>query len=233
IFAPGSSTIAEPELKRLLDRHKLVVAAFGTGAGWVKHKLRLTDPDAEIRARAQQFVSDLIDFGGRFRAPVIIGSMQGRWGDGVSRDTALNWLGESLIRLSECAARHGVPLLYEPLNRYETNLFCRVEEALGFLRAHRLQNVKLLCDLFHMNIEEEDIAAALRSAGPDLGHVHWADSNRRAVGFGHLDIEPIVSALRDIEYSGFLSAEILPLPDGEAAARQTIASLRKNDLCSS
>jgi sugar phosphate isomerase/epimerase len=76
-----------------------------------------------------------------------------------------------------------------------------------------------------MNIEEPDLAAAIREAGKHVGHVHFADSNRQAMGFGHTDPAPVISALRDIGYQGYLSAEILPLPDPEAAARQTIASI--------
>ena len=87
--------------------------------------------------------------------------------------------------------------------------------------------MKLLCDLFHMNIEETDIAGALRLAGPHLGHVHFADSNRRAIGFGHTDIAPIAAALKEMNYAGYVSAEVLPLPDGETAARQTIASFKR------
>jgi sugar phosphate isomerase/epimerase len=85
----------------------------------------------------------------------------------------------------------------------------------------------LLCDLFHMNIEEPDIAAALRLAGNKVGHVHFADSNRWAVGNGHTDIAPVAAALRDIGYTGYLSGEILPLPDSDSAAKKTIESFRK------
>ena len=77
-----------------------------------------------------------------------------------------------------------MPLLFEPLNRYETNLLNRVDDSMLLLKHLRAQNVKLLCDLFHMNIEESSVADALRLAGPRLGHIHFADSNRRAVGFG-------------------------------------------------
>ncbi|HEY0456956.1 MAG TPA: sugar phosphate isomerase/epimerase, partial [Verrucomicrobiae bacterium] len=57
--------------------------------------------------------------------------------------------------------------------------------------------------------------------------VHFADSNRQAVGFGHTEFEPIVKALREINFSGYVSAEILPLPDSASAARQTISSFKK------
>jgi sugar phosphate isomerase/epimerase len=60
-----------------------------------------------------------------------------------------------------------------------------------------------------------------------IGHVHFADSNRRAIGLGHTDTKPIAEALRDIGYAGYLSAEILPQPDAETAARATMASIRK------
>jgi sugar phosphate isomerase/epimerase len=79
-----------------------------------------------------------------------------------------------------------------------------------------------------MNIEEADLAAAFRAAGPLVGHVHFADSNRRAIGFGHTAVAPALAALREIGYSGYLSAEIIPLPDPLAAATRTIQSFQEN-----
>jgi sugar phosphate isomerase/epimerase len=214
-------------LKHLLATRKLQLAGMGTGAGWVAHKLRLTDSDATTRQRARDFVASIIDLAGSFGAPAIIGSMQGRWGDGVSREQALGWLAEALEQLAPRAHAQNVPLLFEPLNRYETNLFNRVADTLEFLKPLRTQNVKLLCDLFHMNIEETDIAAALRLAGGKLGHIHFVDSNRQAVGFGHTDMKPIAQALREIGYGGCVSAEVHPLPSPEEAAQQTLAAYRK------
>jgi sugar phosphate isomerase/epimerase len=227
IFPTDAEALNVTNVAKLLEVHGLKCAALGTGAGWVKRKLRLTDPDATVRRWAIEFISQIIDAAGTFGAPAIIGSMQGRWGDGIPREQALGWLAEALDALAERAARHGVPLLYEPLNRYETNLFNRQGEAATFLRSLRSQNVKLLCDLFHMNIEESSIADALRTAGPLVGHVHFVDSNRQAMGWGHMDMTPIVAALREIKYAGYLSAEVLPLPDSVSAARQTMESFRR------
>jgi sugar phosphate isomerase/epimerase len=56
--------------------------------------------------------------------------------------------------------------------------------------------------------------------------VHFADSNRQAIGLGHTLMEPIAKALTDINYQGYLSAEIQPFPDAETAARETMASYR-------
>jgi len=79
-----------------------------------------------------------------------------------------------------------------------------------------------------MNIEEEEIAGALVAVGSRVGHVHWADSNRRAMGFGHTDPGPVVAALRAIRYQGWLSAEAFPWPTASEAAARTIASLRRH-----
>jgi sugar phosphate isomerase/epimerase len=226
VFPESGEGVPVAELARLLAAHGLGLAALGTGAGWVKHKLQLCHADAEERRRAREFIGRIIDVAGGFGAPAIIGSMQGRSEGNVSREAAYDFLAEALHELGSRAARHGQVLLYEPLNRYETNLFNRQAEAAEFLRVRGIAHVELLCDLFHMNIEEADSAAALVACGELVGHVHWADSNRRAIGMGHTDPRPVITALRRIGYQGHLSAEVFPLPTPFDAARQSIESFR-------
>lgn len=227
IFPSSVADVNVATVRPLLEQHARRVAAVGTGAGWVAHKLTLTHADAAIRAQAREFVRGIIDAAAALGAPAIIGSLQGRAENGVTRDQALAWLAEALRDLGNHAAQRGATLLCEPLNRYETNLLNRVPETAGWLKAVGASNVRILADLFHMNIEEVDSAAALREAREWIGHVHLADSNRRAVGFGQTRMDPIVVALREIGYQGYLSAEIVPLPDSGAAARQTITAFRQ------
>ena len=227
IFPPNAGALDVPAIRELLAQHKLTVAAVGTGGGWVVNKWTLTHADAAIRAQAREFIHSIIDTAAALGAPAILGSMQGRWEGGVSREQALAWLGEALDDLGAHAAQLGRVFLYEPLNRYETNLFNRLGDTAAWLRTLRTRNVRILADLFHMNIEESDLAAAITDAGDLIGHVHFADSNRRAVGLGHTDIASAYAALDKIGYDGFLSAEILPLPDAQTAARETMRSFQK------
>ncbi len=227
IFPPAAEAIDSHAVRALVTRHGLRVAAVGTGGGWVRHKLTLTHPDVAVRTQARAFVRAIIDCAGALGAPAIIGSMQGRWETPVTRDQALAWLAEALEDLGEHARAHRVPLLFEPLNRYETNLLNRVGDTAAWLKTLQTTNVRILADLFHMNIEEADLAGALIAGGSLVGHVHFADSNRRAMGFGHTAIAPVIAALRTIDYQGYLSAELLPLPDSLAAAIQTIAAFRQ------
>jgi sugar phosphate isomerase/epimerase len=227
IFPPSPEAVDPARLRMLLNDHGLALAAVGTGAGWVKRKLTLTQPDVGSRIKARDFIRQIIDFAGQFHAPAIIGSMQGRSGDGVEHPTARGYLADSLELLGEHARQYNVPLIYEPLNRYETNLSTTLDSGGKLLRSLSTGNVVLLADLFHMNIEEINIADALRSAGKYVGHVHFVDSNRRAAGFGHIDFAPIAQALHEINFAGFASAEALPLPDSDTAAEQTIHAFRR------
>jgi sugar phosphate isomerase/epimerase len=227
VFPPGPEAVDVKQLRQLLDGHGLKLAAVGTGAGWVKHRLTLALPDAGARQKARAFVRSIIDLAGPFGAPAIIGSMQGRWGDGVDRATHLGWLSDALNELGEHARQYGAPLIYEPLNRYETNVCTTIEAGVQLLQGLSTRNVLLLADLFHMNIEEVDIAAALRQGKGAIGHVHFVDSNRRPAGMGHIDYAPIAAALRDIGYERYASAEALPYPDSLGAAQQTMTAFRK------
>ncbi len=227
IFPPDPDAIDVDHLKKLLGDSGLSLAAVGTGAGWVEHKLSLTSPDEAVREKAIDFIRSVLDFAAEFGAPAIIGSMQGRWGEGVTKPVALRWLGHALFKLDVHAGELGTFVLYEPLNRYETNLINTLADGVSLLKGTALTHVKLLADLYHMNIEEVNLAEALRAAGSFVGHVHFADSNRRAAGMGHTDFAPVIAALREMGYGGYLSAEVLPVPDSLAAATQTIEAFQK------
>ena len=226
IFPPGAQALSGAGA--IAKEHGLAVAAVGTGGGWVRHRWHLCHADESVRSHAIQYIREIIDAAAALGAPAIIGSMQGRWDGAVDRERALDLLGEALAPLGEHARQAGQPLLYEPLNRYETNLLHTLRDTTQFLQEIGAANVLILGDLFHMNIEEADLAAAIHAAGPRLGHVHFADSNRRAIGFGHTAIAAVAQALKLIGYRGFVSAEVLPLPSADAAAEQTIRAFREH-----
>lgn len=226
LFFPGPDHTSVDSIKALSETHGLGIAAVGTGAGMVKYGLSLTHPSLDNRVAALDFLERMIVFGGQLGAPAILGSMQGKWVGDTSREQALEWLAEALLIAGRTASKFNVPFIYEPLNRYETNLINHLEEGAQFIESNELENVVLLADLFHMNIEETNLAAAIRAAGRHIGHVHYADSNRHAMGFGHTEPAPIITALKEIHYTGHLSAEVFPLPDARTAATQTIASIR-------
>jgi sugar phosphate isomerase/epimerase len=229
VFPPGPEAVDIQQVRKLLTDHGLALAAMGTGAGWLRQRLQCCLPDAAARTRARAFIRAIIDVAGSLGAPAIIGSMQGRsgTGEGIDHPTATCYLIEALEELGNHASQYKVPLIFEPLNRYETNMVNTVSAGVRLLQSLSTKNVVLLADLFHMNIEEADLPAAIRGGAGHIGHVHFVDSNRRPAGLGHIPMAPIAAALNEIAYNGFASAEALPYPDPDAAAQQTIQAFRQ------
>jgi len=227
LFTASAEALDITETKTLLEKYNLTIAAVGTGAGKVIHGLTLTDPDAAIRKKAMEFIESMITFGAAFGAPAIIGSMQGNVVAGVEREQAMHWLADGLSYLGKHASTLGVKLIYEPLNRYETNLINTLEDGVLFLMTNQIKQVGLLADLFHMNIEEVDMAVSIRACADFIMHVHFADSNRRPVGNGHTRFVEVAKALKEINYQGYVSAEAFPWPTPKEAAAQTILSFKK------
>ncbi len=202
----------------------LAVPAIGTGQAYLADGLSLAHPDESIRARATARVAAAINLAARLGAAVIVGLLRGR----ISGDRAVTdrRLIESMRALLSIAEQLKVPILFEPINRYETDYLPTVEGVMEIINQMGSPLLGVLPDTFHMNIEEASIEESLRRAGPRLRHVHVADSNRLAPGWGHLDFSRILSVLRQMDYRGYLSAEILPHPNPHAAAKQAVEHLR-------
>lgn len=228
LVIPSAQSIDVNALRTMLAEHRLELAAISSGGGFVIHKLHLTSPDDDVRRRAREYILGIIDLAGQFGASVIVGMIKGYLGEGVDRPTATARLTEALDLLGQRAASQGAGLLLEPLNRYESNFINRLDEGVQLIERLNTPQVKLLADLFHMNIEEDSIAGALLRAGPHIGHVHWADSNRRPPGCGHTHLDEVGQALRTIGYSRYVSAEVFPYPDPASAATQCLAAFREH-----
>jgi sugar phosphate isomerase/epimerase len=227
LFTEDARAISPEKLQNLLSQYGLKLAAMGTGAGKVVHGWTLTHPEAPIRSKSLEFIAEMMEFGACFNAPAIIGSMQGSFTPGIEEKQSMDWLSSGLKQLNELAGKLGTSLIYEPLNRYETNLMNTLGKAATFLNEYELKNTRLLADLFHMNIEETSMSNSINEYISHIGHVHFADSNRNPPGYGHTNFEPIASSLKNSGYSGFVSAEAFPWPDPDLAAAQTIRAFNQ------
>ncbi len=226
-LAVRDPSLVDPgELQSMLADTGLPVPAIGTGQAYGEEGLSLTSLSPEIRKRAMERIKSQVHFARGLNATVIIGLIRGRKEAGITQDEATDRLEESL---RECADEdRSVKLAIEPINRYETDLLNTVASGLNFLERLGAENVGLLLDTFHMNIEEPSILRSIECAGDRIFHFHVADSNRWYPGAGHIEFGAIFDALGRIGYPGFVSAEILPLPDSDTAAARTILYLRQS-----
>jgi D-psicose/D-tagatose/L-ribulose 3-epimerase len=148
-----------------------------------------------------------------------------------------------LRSLGEYAADRGVRLGVETLNRFETSFLNTTAQALELIHLVDHPAVGLTLDLFHLGIEEKNVGASLRAAGPHLVHVQVAENDRGTPGTGSLPWQDVAAALHDIDYTGRVVIETFsdrveaiaraaaiwrPLaPDSDTLARDGLAFLRE------
>ena len=202
---------------------RLEAAAVASGAlGF--GKVMLLHPDPQVRQAARSRLVDLIDFAARLGAPLVtVGGFRGR--SAGDPGAALTRLADILSEAGEAAAGRGVRLALEPLNRYENDLINNAAQGLAFLQQLNHPAVGLLLDTFHVNIEEASWTEPFERvfAAGKLFHVHLGDNNRLPPGKGLIDFRAILHTLQALGYQGYLSAELLALPDADAAAEDTLA----------
>jgi sugar phosphate isomerase/epimerase len=222
-----SAQIDAESVSAALEKSDLRAFAIATGQSYYTDGYSLYNPDAESSKSAVVRVRRHIDLAVRLACMVIIGGIRGKiLGSDTSETRAAEENGKRAIASCiEYAERKAVTLLLEPINRYETNIINTVEEGLQFIRDFNSSCFKLLPDTFHMNIEERSISESILHAGSSIGYIHFADSNRLAPGWGHIDFADILEALRKVNYAGPIGIEVLPKPDDDATARQAIRHL--------
>lgn len=207
-------------------KHGFNISALATGLAYVLDKLSLIDDDDGVRQAAIATLKDHIDLSAKFGSSVIIGSMRGVIPDYNEYNKYELRLKEGLSHLIEYAEEKNVVLVLEAINRYETNFLNTIEQTKDFIDKIGSKLLKIHIDTFHMNIEDADMAQSIRNCKEKLGYVHFADSNRRYPGAGHIEFEKILTALKDVGYEGYVSMECLPYPDPDKAAEMSLKHIK-------
>ncbi len=193
---------AAAEVRAVLNDHGLAVLSL------TPEDVDLPHPDAEVRAEAVDYYLRLLDFAAAVGAPMVgCHGAVGRIRPVTTYEQEYVNYVVGVQRIAERAQELNLHLAIEVLNRYESHLLNTSEEAVRFVEEVEAPNVGLLLDAYHMNIEEADLASAIRAAGEHLFLFHAADSNRQAVGRGHTDFQSAMRALKDIGYDRSIIVE--------------------------
>ena len=114
---------------------------------------------------------------------------------------------DSAREVAAYANEKGVALSYEPLNRFETYLLNTVADAARFVKDVGAPNCGVLYDSFHANIEEKDIAGAIRAGKDTINHVHISENDRSTPGAGGVNWVANFDTLKEIGYDGWMTIE--------------------------
>jgi sugar phosphate isomerase/epimerase len=135
---------------------------------------------------------------------------------------------DQLGKIAPAAEASGVPIILEPLNRYETHLIKSLDDAAAICRAVDSPGIRMMGDFFHMNLEDDDMGAAIERNADCLAYIHLADSGRYQPGTGHLDFTPGFAALKRIGYDGYMTFECKIKGDATVDALRESASYIRN-----
>lgn len=183
----------------------------------------ISSEDAAVRASARAYLKYCIDTAQIVGSALVAGPMYATTGvtrmlDDADRAAQRARAADGLRELADYAAERGVGLAIEPLNRFETDLINTTRQGLELCELIGRENVGLLIDTFHMNIEEQGIGDAVRAAGDRVFHVQVSENDRGTPGSGHVPWDEFFEALGDIDYRGQIVIESF-LPTVKEIAR--------------
>ncbi|HEY7119557.1 MAG TPA: sugar phosphate isomerase/epimerase family protein [Tepidisphaeraceae bacterium] len=192
--------------------------------------LYVTHPDPQVRMNTSAYFFQLTklcaDLGGHV---MVIGSPKSRnLLPGVSRDQAMDYAREVFLPCLELAAHNDITLAIEPLGPAETDFLNTAAEGIELIDRIGHPNFRLHLDVKAMSSEPTPMPQIIRNSAKHLAHFHANDPNLLGPGMGEVKFEPIIKALREVEYDGYLSVEVFDFkPGAEKIGSESIRYLKR------
>ncbi len=227
-------SLLEPEkidVKKIVeikDSYGMEIPALGTGSTFIRFGYSFGDTQNSIRKKAIERMEKYIEFARETQSKVIIGLIRGRYKhDSSPQNEQLNII-SSLKECCSLAENNNVQLLFEPINRFEIDSYNTISETVDLIEEIGSNNLKLLVDSFHTYLEEDPayIWEYLKDIAHYVGHIHLADTTRRAPGSGHFDFKTFLNIFKNLGYTEFVSVETIMKPSFEIIAKNSAEYLR-------
>ncbi len=213
----------EPERYRSAETRRLL-AEYGIRC-WGAVTLMLGERnlaarDQGQRERSVRYVRDVLTMASELGGEIVtlVPGTVGKLTPDATPDEEWRWMVDAMRECAAHARKVGVRIAIEPLNRFETYIFNRCEQALALADAVGPE-CGVCLDTYHLHMEEFDVGEAIRRAGDRLFNFHVADNNRFAAGLGTIDWPDIIGILKDIGYRGALANEFVAQIDRTPASR--------------
>jgi sugar phosphate isomerase/epimerase len=211
------------------------LAGIGIAVSAIVGSIKLLDTDPQVRAQGVELDRKRLEMARKLGASDIIevpvfgpNKFQDLSPLMTPREIEERLLVTELKELAPDVQRSGVNLMLEPCNKKETHFMNLQSQAAGFIEAVGAPGFKLLSDFYHMQLEEQDIAATLRQYGKYTVYVHLADGKARTEpGSLPFDYRPGFRALKDCGFSGWLNMECNATDNPEAALTRALAYIKK------
>ena len=216
------------EINEIKESFGLEIPALGTGSTYLRFGYSFGHHEKQMRKKAVERIDEYISFAQETQSKVIIGLIRGRYNqENTPKNEKLNII-SSLKECCRLAEDKGVELVFEPINRFEIDSYNTVAESVELIKEIGSENLKLLVDTFHTNLEEDPgfIWDELKDFAHLVTHLHLSDCTRRAPGSGHFDFKTFLRIFQESGFKGFASVETIMKPSLEDVATQTVEYLK-------
>lgn len=195
------------------EKNVILTAGYGPNAFE-----NLSSEDEQIQKDAIEFFKETLRKLNVMGIKFVGGGLYGYWpvdySKPIDKEADLARSIKNMKIVAKYAEEYDVTLGMEVLNRFEGYMLNTCDEAIAYVNAVDSPKVGIMLDTFHMSIEEENIAAAIRKAGDRLVHLHLGERNRMVPGKGTMPWDEIGQALRDINYQHAAVMEPFVMPGG-------------------
>lgn len=213
-------------VRREAEEHKLAVSLVCTGEIFGQLGLSYTNPNEEVRKEAVRKTKQIIEFASYLEANINIGRIRGQYCHQIPKEVTYQYAVDAFKELSEYSGKKNVRIALETVTIMQTNFINTLEEGTQMVDAVDNPNFRLMMDIFHLNLEENNIYEAIRKYSTYNMHVHLADNNRRYPGHCGLDFEKIINQFKECGYNQDFSIEVFQIPNQEETAKRAIAHLK-------
>lgn len=214
------------KVKKDLDDRGLGCSTISTGQARTLENISLLHA-GEGLVKAQERIKQHINAAKILGCKVTIGLIRGLGTAGMEEQEK-QILARNMGGIVDYAEQQQVTLMLEAINRYETTLFNSAAGTVAFIEKElgSPKRMGVLWDLFHANIEDARLDAAVDCLGGRLKHVHMADSNRMFPGYGHTDFKAVYRKIKAAGFDEYMSFECLNLPSLEVVRKEAGALIR-------
>ena len=180
---------------------------------WPNYERDLINPNVNYRTKAIEYVKECLKFGNelnnnckmfsisaapKWKVKPLMKKVEDEWTHAI----------ESFRKIGKIAEDYDMIIAIEPLNRYETYFIRTADQALKLVKDINMpETIKISLNIFHMNIEEKNIAQAIRKVGEKLVNLHVSDTNRGVIGSGHIDWKSVIRVIKEIKIDPFITIE--------------------------
>ena len=191
--------------------------------------LYINHPEEKIRTETRNYLLALIELCGDLDGKILVfGSPNQRnVMEPLTFEQAWDFARDTFAAGAELAGEKGVVLCMEPLSSDQTDFITHPDNAVEMVEAVNHPNFQMILDVCSTAKEGIDMPTQIRNCAKHLAHFHSNDDNGYLPGSGGVDYPPIIEALKEIDYQGYLSTEVFDFkPDPKTIAKQSIDFLK-------